>query len=57
MMIYDYDDAPKHVFHPISKKKAWLWSPDCWNGGRDTWEYKYMKNDYPKPPLIFENLP
>ncbi len=56
-MIFSYDVCEKpEIFHVISKKKAWLWDPDCWNEGSDTWEYKYVKPYNPKH-LIYENLP
>ncbi len=58
--MYDYDDdiTRPSIFHPISKKKAWLWKPDLYNEGQFVWEYKYIKPEYPKPDnLIYANLP
>ncbi len=58
-MMYDYNDdiTPPSIFHVIFKKKAWLWNPSMLNDGRDVWEYKYMKPDYPKPAKMFDTLP
>ena len=56
-MMYDYNyEKPPEIFHIISKKKAWLWKPNCWNEGSDTWEYKYVKPDSPTH-LIYASLP